>query len=244
NATASLPIGSGAIPARLEAGFARPAADRWNLSGLRLTAAGTSIVGNLDYWVSTKWVSGNLVASVPDLAPWSTLVGQPLKGRGKLTLSLAARQGQSAAGRLEASGLAIGGAGERIEIGKIALAGRASGLMATARGSLDLSLSEAAAGTLHFNEVKAHVAGGAGTQLDFGANAIGSYLAARGAPEKRVLKLSLNVDGNWRKDGRAQQISLAHLKATFGGDSVELLRPLHVGFARGRSEERRVGKEG
>ena len=88
NATASLPIGSGAIPARLEAGFARPAADRWNLSGLRLTAAGTSIVGNLDYWVSTKWVSGNLVASVPDLAPWSTLVGQPLKGRGKLTLSL------------------------------------------------------------------------------------------------------------------------------------------------------------
>jgi hypothetical protein len=56
-------------------------------------------------------------------------------------LSLAARQGQSAVVKLEAGDLSIDGAGQRIEIGRLILAGRASGLTTTPRGQLDLSVS-------------------------------------------------------------------------------------------------------
>jgi translocation and assembly module TamB len=150
-------------------------------------------------------------------------------------LSLAARRGQSAVVKLEAGDLSIGGAGQRIEIGRLILAGRASGLTTTPRGQLDLSLSETTAGAFHFSDAKGHVERGPNAQLNLTANAKGIYLAARGAPEQRILPLALDVAGNWRRGAGGQRISLTRLKAVLAGDSAELLRPLHVGLGGGNA---------
>ena len=234
SATALLAGTAKGVEARLQTGLARTA-DVISLPGLSLTAAGSRIAGKLDYALASGLASGQLTASIADLAPWSALAGTPLKGHAEMTIALTAAQGQSADVKLEATGLAVGDGNERVAMRRLSLTAKGHNLLATALGQADLSVSEVAAGNLQLGHAAAKLVRSAPARLSFSAEAKGAYRRPDAAPEQQSLALALDLAGDWSSAGRSQQILLNRLTASLAGDSAKLQRPLRLAFGAGNA---------
>jgi translocation and assembly module TamB len=84
------------------------APDELRLSRLRLEAGGTRLEGNLAFRPTGSTLEGTLDATVPDLSPWSALVGTPVAGTAKLKAAFAGTKGQTLELALDGSRLSWG----------------------------------------------------------------------------------------------------------------------------------------
>jgi translocation and assembly module TamB len=221
--------------ARLEASFARPDPDRVSVTRLALTANGSRITGRVDYSLSTGLASGALNAAFADLAPWSALAGTPLKGSGKMTLALAARQGQSADLTLEANDLSLGEGHGRIVMRRVSLTAKGRNLLANPLGQADLTLTELAAGQLQIGHASAQATSSSAGHLGFSAAAKGVYNLPGAPLERSTLALALDLAGDSQMRGRAQQVSLSRFTVALGEDKASLRRPLQLSFGGGNA---------
>ncbi len=154
------------------------------VSNLRLTAADSTIAGDLRIAFATGLVQGSLTGRFGDLSRWSALAGKPLGGSLDLTAGLvAAAGGQGLDFTVNGSRLAVGAGASRSAIDHLAATARLSGLRRAPTGSGRLSLSGVRAGPFDFTSAVAAFDSHGSGRFAFQANAAGHPLSIAAAGE-------------------------------------------------------------
>jgi translocation and assembly module TamB len=147
------------------------------INNLRLTAADSTIAGDLRIAFANGLVEGSLTGQFPDLSRWSALAGKPVGGSLDLTADLAATGGgQRADLTINGSRLTVGAVASRSAIDRLAATARLADLWRAPTGSGRLTLIGVHSGPLDFtNAVAAFDSRGPG-RFAFQANAAGHPL--------------------------------------------------------------------
>ena len=203
------------------------------INNLRLTAADSTIAGDLRIAFANGLVEGSLTGQFPDLSRWSALAGKPVGGSLDLTADLAATGGgQRVDLTINGSRLTVGAVASRSAIDRLAATARLADLWRAPTGSGRLSLSGVHSGPLDFtNAVAAFDSRGPG-RFAFQANAAGHPLNIAmagegtlipGGGDLRLSRLTGSLDKeNFALDQpldvsrRGADLSLSRLALRFG----------------------------
>ena len=183
-----------------------------SLSNMRLTAADSTIDGNLRIIFAGERVDGSLIGRLPDLSRWSRLAGRSLGGSLDLTAGFtAAGAGQGLDLTINGTRLAAGGSA----IGRLAVNARLADLWRQPTGSGRLSLTAAHSGGLDLSTATATFASQGAGRFAFQGNADGHPLSAAFAGEGGLLP-----------DGA--DFRLARLSGSLGGERFALEQPFDL----------------
>ena len=219
------------IEGRIEATIDRPAPDRWSMPKLLLTAAGTRIVGQLEYAATTSCVTGKLKGTVPNLRPWSRLAALPLAGRADLVLALGARQGQTADLTLSADGVALGDGSQTTRIGRVAVAGQVSDLTGRPSGRLSIDVRDTTIGRVQFATASLRATARSVAAISITGDATGTLSLSDQPAAQRSLPLRLDVTAEAALAGATHRITVSKFVGGLGSDSASLRQPLRVTLA-------------
>lgn len=183
---------------------------------LRLTAADTTIDGNLRIALASRLVEGSLTGRFPDLGRWSRLAGSPLGGSLDLTAKLtSAGGGQGIDLSATGTGLALGAGGSRAEIGGLTVSARLADLWRRPSGTGRLAVRAARFGA----------AGFAAATASFSTPRPGRF-AFEGTADGHPLSLALAGEGGAMPGGA--ELRLTRLTGALGNDRFVLERPLSL----------------
>jgi translocation and assembly module TamB len=183
---------------------------------LRLTAANSTIDGNLRFGFATGLVQGAVTARLPDLSRWSGLAGTPLGGSLDLSAQLAAIDGgQGLDLTVNGARLAAGAGAARAEIGGVSVTARLSDIWRAPSGTGRLSLTAAHFGAGEFKTVSA----------TFASQRPGRF-AFQGGADGRPLTVSFAGEGGLAPDGA--ELRLSRFAGSLGSDKFRLAQPLDL----------------
>jgi translocation and assembly module TamB len=167
---------------------------------LRLTAAESTIAGDLRISLASGLVEGSLNGRFPDLAGWSAVAGKPLTGNLAVSIGLAAAGGgQGLDLKLDGTHLAVGG----IAIGRLAANARLADIRRRPTGSGRVALDAVRLGQVDFATATATFESRAAGRFGFQTTAAGRWLSLAmagdgglvpGGGELRVARLSGTLD--------------------------------------------------
>lgn len=135
--TLTATFATGTLNGKAAMQFTRTAPDMLAIPKLSLSAAGTSVDGQLRLALDTLLVSGTITGKAADLAPWSALAGVPLAGSADARITLTAKGGQNADIDLTATGLAMRGETDA-GIGRVRVNARLTDLLGRPGGRANL----------------------------------------------------------------------------------------------------------
>jgi translocation and assembly module TamB len=144
---------SAATTARLDASLHQEGASRLVLDRLALDGPATEGRGAGSADLASGLVSGKLALRATELAGWSRLAGQPLRGRLDLDLGLDAAKGQAAELKLAAQGLGIGSGADAMSLESLTASARLSGLRQRPEGTVSLDATGIAAPRITIDHV-------------------------------------------------------------------------------------------
>ena len=184
------------------------------ISSLRLSAADSTVEGNLRIALATGLVQGSLTGRLPDLTRWSALAGTPLGGSLDVTAGFAAQGGgQGLNVSLSGARLAVGAGAGRSEIGRLGLTARLADIRRAPSGSARLSLAAARFGPAEFT--------GASLAVD---SARPGRFAFQGNADGHPLSLAFAGEGGPAPGG--VELRLTRLTGSLGDDRIALQQPL------------------
>ena len=174
------------------------------IDNLRLTAAESSLTGNLRIGFDGGDVQGSLSGRFPNLSRWSALAGEPLGGSLELTAGMtAARGGQGLDLDTKGARLTIGTGASSIAIGRLAATARLADLWRQPVGNGRLSLADVRSGPLNFSNATATIASRSPGLFAFQAIAAGHPLSlttageaglVAGGADLRIARLTGSLD--------------------------------------------------
>ncbi len=183
---------------------------------LRLTAADAAIDGNLRIALANRLVEGSLTGRFPELGRWSGLVGTPLGGSLDLAAKLTAMGGgQGLDFTATGTGLAVGGGGSRVAVGRLAITARLADLWRRPAGAGRLSLRAARVAAAQFATATA----------SFSTPRPGRF-AFEGAADGHPLSLALAGEAGVMPGGA--ELRLTRLAGSLGHDRFVLEEPLSL----------------
>jgi len=190
------------------------AGERLSLSRVRLDAAGTRIDGTIALRLDSGTADGTLTGTVPDLKPWSALIGTPLAGSAALKARLAGGKGQSVELTLDGKALSLAGA----SLAKLHATAQLADVLATPSGRADLEIDQAALG-------KATV-----TSLRLGGKSErpGLYALTASAQGQAGEAYRLNASARLSLDPSGQTLDVTQLAGTLGSAPVRLEQALRL----------------
>jgi len=196
---------------------ARPVGDTGlALSHLRVTAADSTIAGDLGIAFASRLVQGSLTARFPDLSRWSGFAGKPLGGSLDLTAGLtAARNGQDLDVMIGGARLALGAGASTIAIGRLAANARLADLWRDPTGTGRLVLRAVHSGHLEFSNATATFASRDPGRFAFDGSAAGQ-------------PLSLAFGGEAGLMTGGADLRLARLAGALGNQRFALEQPLDL----------------
>ena len=180
---------------------------------LRLAAADGSVDGALRVALVTGLVSGELKGRVPNLTPWSRLLGVPFGGSAEFAARFEARGGQAADLTLNGSELAFGAGASRVAVGHVDLAARLADLRRAPTGNGRLALTQIRSAKLAL----------AAANLAFDTPRPGRFAFQGDAKAER---LALAFAGEAGREPAGLGLGLSRLAGTIGGQPLRLDRPL------------------
>jgi translocation and assembly module TamB len=189
--------------------------DRLRIDGLKIAARGTTVTGNLAIPLTGAIISGELLASAPDLAPWSDIAGVPLSGHADARVRLAGEAGKQTA--------QVDVTGRSVKAGDVVLASRielhAESVDPRADGSINLSATA----------VKVRVATGDLEELTLKARGtlVDAAVSLRAKGQWRG-ELDLSAAARIRRPGAETIIAVSRLDGTAAGAAVTLSRPATI----------------
>lgn len=205
---------AGGLDGRLALTAAQIGADGIAIGNLRLTAADSSIAGDLRIAFGTGLVEGSLTARLRDLSRWSRLAGTPLGGSLDLGARLAAAGGgQGLDLTVNGARLAAGSGSARRAIGRLAATARLADLRRRPTGTGRLSLRGVEAGNIAFSAVDA----------GFDSPRPGR-LAFRGTADGRPLSFAVAGEGGLANG--VAELRLSRLDGSLGSEKFALEQPL------------------
>ncbi len=216
----ALRFAAGRIEGRAD--LAIDAADPQSLAipKLSVAAAGARLDGSLRVAPAGPSATGTLTLHVPDLAPWSTLIGMPMQGALDGRIALSAPQGRQAATvAMTAPQLAAGGA----VLHGLKLDADGSDLLRRPTGRATVDLAQATLGTAALSATRLRLEPAAGGTLQVDLATSGSY---RG-PFRLALAGAVTP-------GATTRLHLARLDGQLVGERLALARPVDVAVAPGR----------
>ena len=180
---------------------------------LRFAAADGSVDGALRVALATGLVSGTLKGRVPNLTPWSRLLGVPLGGSAEFAAGFEARGGQAADLTLNGSELAFGAGASRVAVGHVDLRARLADLRRAPTGNGRLAVTQIRSGKLAL----------AAANLAFDTPRPGRFAFQGDAKAER---LALAFAGEAGREPAGLGLGLSRLAGTIGGQPLRLDRPL------------------
>ena len=183
---------------------------------LRITAADSTLDGDLRIALATGLAQGSLAARLPDLSRWSALAGRALGGSLDLNARLAAAGGgQGLDLSVNGARLSAGAGAGRIAIGSLGATARLADIWRrpSATGQLSLRAAQFAAGD--FTRVAATVSSPRPGRFGFAGTADG-----------RPLTVAFAGEGGFAPGGG--ELRLTRLAGTLGSDQYRLEQPLEL----------------
>ena len=186
------------------------------VDNLRLTAADSTIAGDLRIAFAGGLVQGPLTARLPDLSRWSALAGRPLGGSLDLTARLAAAGGRQALDlTVDGARLAAGTGASRTEIGRLAITARLADLWRAPSGTGRLALSAVRSNDLDFATATA----------TFDSHGPGRF-AFQGSADGHPLSVAFAGQGGLTT--AAAELHLSRLTGSLGSEHFALEQPLDL----------------
>jgi translocation and assembly module TamB len=185
-----------------------------DVGNLKLTAADSTISGNLRVAFGGGLVQGSLTEHLPDLSRWSGLAGRPLGGGLEVNAKLAAvGGGQGLDLTVNGTRLAVGTGSARAEIGHLAVTARLANLWRSPSGMGRLALSMVHSNALDFTTAAATFDSHGPGRFSFQGNADGR-------------PLSMALAGQVGLTTGAAELRLSRLTGVLGSEHFALEQPL------------------
>jgi translocation and assembly module TamB len=185
---------------------------------LLIRAAGGVV--DADLWVDRKTLlaRGKIAAKLPDLAPWSGIVGVPLAGGLDLSAGLDSKAGQGVGLKLTGERLSRGSSESRIGLGRLEVTARLDDVFGTPYGNARANLSDVIFASGGLSNATLAIDGPKPGRFGFRAEAKGRV----------VEPLTLVADGSGEFVPRtgALELRLARLDGALGPDRFRLDRLL------------------
>jgi translocation and assembly module TamB len=185
------------------------------LPRFRLTAADSTIEGNLRIATDTHLIRGSISGRAPDLGHLSRLAGIPLGGNFEFRAGLDARGGQAIDLSLSGARLAAGAGSSRIGIGRLELTAKFADVLRAPSGTGRLALTTASFGKTEFTTAN----------LALDAPRPGRF-AFQGDAKGKPLTVALAGEAGL-EPGRIE-MRLTRLAGSLGSDRILLEQPLTV----------------
>ena len=187
---------------------------------MRLRSADSVIDADLSVDLKTLLTRGTVKAALPDLAPWSHLVGTPLAGRLDATAALDAQSGQSLGFSITGDRLSSTASGSPIMVGHVAAIGRLKDLFGTPFGTGRATMTAVSFSSGDLTNASLNLDSARAGRFTFGAEAKGKFI--------EPVSASLAGAGEFSPDAAAIDIRVSRLAGALGGDRVQLTRPLSL----------------
>ncbi len=187
-----------------------------SISNLRLTAADSSIAGDLRIAFAGGLIQGSLAGRFPDLSRWSALAGKPLAGSVELSAGMtSARGGQDLDLDIKGARLIVGTGASSIAIGRLAATARLTDLWRQPIGTGRAALNTVHSGSFDFSAGTATFTSRRPGRFAFQGNAAGH-------------PLSLVLAGEAGLAPSGGNLRLARLAGSLDHENFALEQPLDV----------------
>jgi translocation and assembly module TamB len=187
-----------------------------SVTQLRLSAANSTIAGNMRIAFAGGLVDGRLTARLPDLSRWSALAGKPLRGSLDLAAGLTATDGgQNLDLTVNGLQLAAGSGASATAIGRLTATARLADIRRRPTGTGQLTLGGVHSGPIDFATATATFESRGAGRLAFRGNAAGHPLSFAFAGEGDLMP------------GGAE-LRLARLTGSLDNENFSLEQPLDV----------------
>jgi translocation and assembly module TamB len=207
---------AGALDGRLDAVLALNLADRvLDITRLHLAANGSTLDGKLRTALDSGLTRGTIAARFDTLAPWSSLAGVALAGRGEAKATLGGKTRQDVDIELKGSRLALG---DLAAVGQLVLRAQLTDLLGKPRGNAKLDIGKAKLADAEVTSLSLQLTANQPGRVGFEVSAEGRYREP----------FTLAAGGDIALERGREVLRLARLSGTLAGEPIRLRQPLAV----------------